>query len=126
MSFTLPSEYLELQASVRKLAQEKVQPRAREIDTSGEYPQDLFDAFRAAGLLGLVAPEEYGGGGGGILGLTVAIEEVAKYSNTAASLFGRGETGRRGAGQPPVIRGVQERGGNGEAAEEIGPQQHRQ
>ena len=87
MSFTLPSEYLELQASVRKLAQEKVQPRAREIDTSGEYPQDLFDAFRAAGLLGLVAPEEYGGGGGGILGLTVAIEEVAKYSNTAALML---------------------------------------
>src|SRR5712691_6682388 len=77
----------DLQASVRKLAQERVKPRAREIDTSQEYPQDLFELFRDAGLLGLVIPEEYGGSGAGILGLTVAIEEVAKYSNTAALML---------------------------------------
>src|SRR5215210_6631787 len=87
MSFDLPGEYTELQATVRKLAQEKVAPRAREIDTSAEYPQDLFEVFRDAGLLGLVIPEEYGGGGAGILGLTLAIEEVAKYSNTAALML---------------------------------------
>jgi len=46
MSFELPAEYAELQATVRKLAQEKVAPRAREIDLTGEYPQDLFEAFR--------------------------------------------------------------------------------
>jgi alkylation response protein AidB-like acyl-CoA dehydrogenase len=87
MAFDLPPEYAELQASVRKLAQEKVAPRAREIDQSGSYPDDLFEVFRDAGLLGLVVPEEYGGGGGGILGLTLAIEEVAKYSNTAALML---------------------------------------
>src|SRR5712675_894752 len=87
MSFDLPPEYVELQASVRKLAQEKVAPRAREIDTTAEYPQDLFEVFRDAGLLGLVVPEEYGGSGAGILGLTIAIEEVAKYSNTAALML---------------------------------------
>ena len=57
MSFELPAEYAELQASVRKLAQEKVAPRAREIDTTAAYPQDLFEVFRDAGLLGLVVPE---------------------------------------------------------------------
>jgi len=77
----------DLQASVRKLAQERVKPRAREIDRAQEYPQDLFDLFRETGLLGLVIPEEYGGSGAGILGLTVAIEEVAKYSNTAALML---------------------------------------
>ena len=87
MSFELSPEFAELQASVRKLAQEKVAPRAREIDTTATYPQDLFEVFRAAGLLGLVVPEEYGGGGGGILGLTIAIEEVAKYSNTATLML---------------------------------------
>src|SRR6476646_5113889 len=85
--FDLPAEYSELQATVRKLAQEKVAPRAREIDTTAAYPQDLFEVFRDAGLLGLVAPAEYGGGGAGILGLTLAIEEVAKYSNTAALML---------------------------------------
>ena len=77
----------ELQATVRKLAQERVQPRAREIDRSQEYPQDLFELFRDTGLLGLVIPEEYGGSGAGILGLTIAIEEVAKYSNSAALML---------------------------------------
>jgi alkylation response protein AidB-like acyl-CoA dehydrogenase len=87
MDFDLSPELAELQATVRKLAQEKVQPRAREIDASGAYPQDLFDVFRDAGLLGLCIPEAYGGSGAGILGLTIAIEEVAKYSNTAALML---------------------------------------
>src|SRR5213082_2185809 len=87
MSFDLAPEYVELQATVRKLAQEKIAPRAREIDTDATYPQDVFEVFRDAGLLGLVIPEEYGGGGAGILGLTLAIEEVAKYSNTAALML---------------------------------------
>src|ERR1700686_4853252 len=72
---------------VRRLAKDKVQPRAREIDETGEYPDDLFGVFRDAGLLGLCIPEEYGGSGAGILGLTIAIEEVAKYSNTGALIL---------------------------------------
>lgn len=87
VDFTLSDELSELQASVRRLAKDKVQPRAREIDETGEYPQDLFDAFASAGLLGLCIPEEYGGSGAGIVGLTLAIEEVAKYSNAAALML---------------------------------------
>ena len=87
MDFDLPEELAELQATVRRLAQDKVRPRAREIDDTGEYPQDLFEIFRDAGLLALCIPEEYGGAGAGILGLTIAIEEVAKYSNTAALML---------------------------------------
>jgi alkylation response protein AidB-like acyl-CoA dehydrogenase len=87
VDFALPEELAELQASVRRLAQEKVRPRARQIDETGEYPSDLFEEFAAAGLLGLCLPVEHGGSGAGILGLTLAIEEVAKYSNTAALML---------------------------------------
>ena len=87
MDFELSDELAELQAICRKIAQEKVKPRAREIDETGEYPQDLFEVFRDSGLLGLCIPTEHGGGGAGILGLTIAIEEVAKYSNTAALML---------------------------------------
>src|SRR5207253_9936694 len=38
-------------------------------------------------LLGLVIPEAYGGSGAGILGLSIAVEEVAKYSNAAALML---------------------------------------
>jgi len=87
MDFDLTPELSDLQATVRRLARDKVMPRARDIDRSGAYPTDVFEAFRDAGLLGLCIPEEYGGSGAGILGLTIAIEEVAKYSNTAALML---------------------------------------
>src|SRR5205807_9231366 len=78
VDFALSEEHAALQQSVRRLAQDKVKPRAREIDERNEYPEDLFEVFRDAGLLGLVLPESYGGSGAGILGLALAIEEVAK------------------------------------------------
>ncbi len=87
MDFDLTPELAALQQSVRRLAQEKIKPRARDIDTSGDYPSDIFAAFRDADLLGLCLPTELGGSGAGILGLTVAVEEVAKYSNTAALML---------------------------------------
>ena len=87
MDFELSDELAELQATVRKLAQERVAPRAREIDETEKYPDDLFALFVDTGLTGLCIPEEYGGGGAGILGLTIAIEEVAKYSNAAALML---------------------------------------
>jgi alkylation response protein AidB-like acyl-CoA dehydrogenase len=87
MDFDLPDELLALQESVRRLAQDKIKPRAREIDASGEYPEDIFQAFNDAGLLSLCIPEEYGGAGAGILGLTVAIEEVTKYSNVTGLML---------------------------------------
>jgi alkylation response protein AidB-like acyl-CoA dehydrogenase len=87
VNFDLPPEMEELKDSVRRLAKAKVAPRAREIDKTGEYPSDIFEAFRDAGLLGLCIPEEYGGSGAGILGLSVAIEEVAKWSNAAALML---------------------------------------
>jgi hypothetical protein len=102
--FDLEPELAELQATVRKLARERVAPRAREIDTTEAYPQDLFDLFVEAGLTGLCIPEELDGSGAGILGLTLAIEEVARYSQAAALmlLLTRLPTG------PVMIAGTQE------------------
>ena len=87
MDFELSDELAALQETCRRIAQDKVKPRAREIDDTEEYPQDLFEVFRDAGMLGLCIPTDIGGGGAGILGLTNAIEEVAKYSNAAALML---------------------------------------
>lgn len=87
MDFDLPEELAALRDVVRKLAREKVRPRAREIDETGAYPEDVFAAFRDADLLGLCLPIEHGGSGAGILGLTVAVEEVAKYSSACALML---------------------------------------
>ena len=53
MDFELSDELRGLREVVRRLAQDKIKPRARSIDSSGEYPQDMFDEFRKADLLGL-------------------------------------------------------------------------
>lgn len=80
----LPDDIVALQRVVRDFARDIVEPRALSIDAEGIYPDDVFKALQAADLLGLATPTEYGGSGAGTLGLTVAIEEVAKYSNTVA------------------------------------------
>jgi len=53
VDFDLSPELAALQSTVRRLARDKVKHRAREIDVSGAYPTDIFEAFRDAGLLGL-------------------------------------------------------------------------
>ena len=58
MHFDLSDELADLQRSVRRLAQDKIKPRAREIDKTSQYPQDIFEAFRDAELLGLCIPAD--------------------------------------------------------------------
>ena len=79
MDFTLSEEHLLIQATARRLAKEKVAPRAAEMDETQEYPEDIFQAFRETGLTGLTIPTQYGGSGAGMLALALAVEEVAKY-----------------------------------------------
>ncbi|MFC2035434.1 acyl-CoA dehydrogenase family protein [Chloroflexota bacterium] len=79
MDFLLNEEQKMIQAMARKVAREKVAPRAEEIDQTGLYPEDIFQVYKDLGLLGLVIPREYGGSGTGNLALALAIEEVCKY-----------------------------------------------
>lgn len=87
MDFDLSDEYLELRQTCNRIARERVKPRASEIDESGDYPHDIFEVFAEAGLFGLIFPEELGGSAAGILGLVIAVEEVAKYCNSSALLL---------------------------------------
>ncbi len=79
MQFELSEEQRLIQETARRIAKERVAPRAAEMDVSEEYPHDIYEAFRDVGLLGLTIPEAYGGSGSGVLSLALAVEEVAKY-----------------------------------------------
>ncbi len=79
MDFELTEEQKLIKETARRIAKDVVAPRAKELDETGEYPHDYFDAFKKAGLLGMAIPESMGGTGNGILPLCLAIEEVAKY-----------------------------------------------
>ena len=68
MDFELSEEHRLIRETVRRVAREVVAPRAAEIGETDEYPQDIFEAFRELGLLGLTMPEQYGGSGAGVDG----------------------------------------------------------
>ena len=84
--FVLPDEYVELRASLRRLAEAHIAPHAADADEHEAYPWPSWHAWRDAGFAGLAFPEEYGGQGGGILAHAIAVEEVARVC-ASSSLF---------------------------------------
>jgi alkylation response protein AidB-like acyl-CoA dehydrogenase len=65
--------------TARRIARERVAPRAAAIDEEAAYPHDIFAVFREAGFTGLTIPPEYGGSGAGFLAMVLAVEEMSKY-----------------------------------------------
>lgn len=87
MSLEFTEEQEMLRQSVRKMAREKIVPRASEIDATDEFPWDMVDLLRENGILDMAVPEEYGGSGSDIVTLCVAAEEVAKASLSVSTMF---------------------------------------
>ena len=87
MNFQLNEEQLLIRDSVRQLSREKIEPRAREIDVSEMYPEDVFQLFKEQGLLGLTVPSDEGGSGAGVLALCLAVEEVAWACSSSAKIL---------------------------------------
>ena len=86
MMFDLPDDVREVQQMVRRVANERVAPRAQQIDRSGEYPQDMFDLLRELGMFTLPFPAEHGGMGSQ-LAACVAVEELARVCYNTAYLL---------------------------------------
>ncbi len=87
MDFQLTEEQQLIRETAKRIANEVIAPRAAELDETGEYPEDIFQVYKEAGLLGLAFPEEYGGSGAGTMGLALAVEEVAKVENSCSLIL---------------------------------------
>ncbi|NMF88623.1 acyl-CoA dehydrogenase family protein [Aromatoleum petrolei] len=77
MSYELNEDQLAIQDLIRRVARERVAPRADEIDRSAEYPHDMFELLRELGLFALPFPVDYGGTGS-LLSACVAVEEFGR------------------------------------------------
>jgi acyl-CoA dehydrogenase len=75
--YDIPQELADLRANIRRLAQERIAPRAAEIDRKEEYPWDVRELLAEHDVLALPFEEEYGGTGTGTLMLQMAVEEIA-------------------------------------------------
>jgi alkylation response protein AidB-like acyl-CoA dehydrogenase len=82
--YTIPQEHLDFRHTIRRIAQERIAPRAAEIDERAEYPHDLRALLAEHDVLGLPFESEYGGTGTGALMLNMAIEEIAKACASTA------------------------------------------
>jgi alkylation response protein AidB-like acyl-CoA dehydrogenase len=85
--YTIPQEHLDLRDTVRQIAQERIAPRAAEMDEKAEYPHDLRRLLAEQDILGLPFDEEYGGTGTGTLMVNLAVEEIAKADASTALIL---------------------------------------
>lgn len=70
--------------SVKRFAKEKVAPLAEEIEEKGYFPEDLVKMMSEMGIMGLPYESKYEGGGGSLLSMCLAMEELSKVCvNTA-------------------------------------------
>ena len=77
-TFTLPEEHQLLRKTVRQVADDRIAPRAAEIDETGEFPTDVLEALVSADLHAVHVPEQYGGIGADAIASAIVIEEIAR------------------------------------------------
>jgi len=87
--YALPEEHELLRESVRQLCEDKIKPRATEIDETAEYPWDVHEAIKNADLMAIHVPEQYGGAGADKIAHCIVVEEVARVC-AASSLIPMG------------------------------------
>ena len=84
MTFELSREHEEFRRSVREFAEAEIAPHAAQWDRDHHFPVDVVQQMGKLGLMGLTAPEEYGGAGedGDFTSLCVAIEEIGRVDQS--------------------------------------------
>ena len=87
-NFGHSEEIVAVRDQVRRFAQEKIAPRAAEIDRSNHFPRDLWPELGQLGLLGITVSDEFGGSGLGYLANTIAMEEISRASAAVALSYG--------------------------------------
>jgi isovaleryl-CoA dehydrogenase len=88
LNFDLGETADQLRASVRGFTADEIAPLAAEIDTSNEFPRQLWPKLGALGLHGITVEEEYGGSGLGYLEHCIAMEEISRGSASIGLSYG--------------------------------------
>jgi short/branched chain acyl-CoA dehydrogenase len=97
--FELSKEHEDFRRVVRDFAQAEVAPYAAEWDEQHRFPVELVPKMGDLGLFGLVVPEEFGGAGGDVTSLCVAIEELGRVDQSVGITLSAGV----GLGINPIL-----------------------
>jgi len=85
MDFSLTEEQHATREAFRRLVDDKIAPRASEIDRAAVFPRDEFRAVGELGFFGMRYPEEVGGSGQDVVSYCLAVEELARGSLSVAA-----------------------------------------
>ena len=88
MGFALGEDVEALRDAVHRFAQERIAPLAADIDRDNAFARDLWREMGAMGLLGVTAPEEFGGAGMGYLAHCVCVEAISRASASVGLSYG--------------------------------------
>jgi isovaleryl-CoA dehydrogenase len=77
-----------LRDTVRDFAADRIAPRAAEIDSSNQFPRDLWPELGQLGLHGITVETELGGTGLGYLAHVIAMEEISRASASVGLSYG--------------------------------------
>ncbi len=87
-NFDLGEDADMIRESVSSFSQERIAPRAAEIDRSNSFPRDLWPEMGALGFHGITVEEKWGGLGLGYLEHCVAVEEISRASASVGLSYG--------------------------------------
>lgn len=87
LNYFLTEEQQAIVDLARKIAIEKVAPVAAKLDETEEFPWEIMKHLAQADLFGLYIPEEYGGFGGGVFELALAVEQISRACGGVAVSF---------------------------------------
>jgi alkylation response protein AidB-like acyl-CoA dehydrogenase len=85
--YRLTEEQVLLRDTIRQLAEERIAPRAAEVDRSGEFPEDIRQLLASHDVLGLPVPVAQGGLGADLLTQCVVIEQIARACATSSLIL---------------------------------------
>ena len=84
----LDESLMMLRDSVHGFVQAELAPIAADVDSTNEFPQQLWRKFGDLGVLGMTVSEEYGGTNMGYLAHIIAMEEISRGSASVGLSYG--------------------------------------
>jgi alkylation response protein AidB-like acyl-CoA dehydrogenase len=81
---SLSDEEAMFRDAVAEFAEQEVRPRVREMERAGRIDPTLIPHFFALGLMGIEVPEQYGGAGGSLTMVSLAVEAISRVDASAA------------------------------------------
>ena len=83
----MTQDHENLRQTIRDFAEKEIRPLASNIDRKNQIPRDLLTRIAKLGVSAITYKEDYGGLGGDLVSMVIAIEELARVSAACSTVF---------------------------------------